>query len=186
MKNFIASNRRWTVVKRHAPMILKPLVAALLSVGVWHLLRHCGIHFSAKSEIPVTAAVIPTIAIVYGVFAALVLAGVWEEYKTISFAVVQKDRIKFLIHRDEQIPIMIHLLLGTLAITLITLVMLLHYEDIWAGRVSVFAISFTLVLLGVVAVELDNPLHSVWFHKKVPTTWLTADLEEEFKIKEEN
>ena len=181
--NFIHYNRGFTAVKRHLPMILKPFIFSLIMVLIWKVLRDYGIHLNKESEVSITAAVIPVIGIIYGVKAGLVLNNVWEEYKKMSTAVIKKDIDTFLLYRDEQIPIVIHLLLGVLAFFILVLIMLLNYDDIWTGIVSVFSASFVLFIMSVVAIELDHPTRSIWFKERIPEEWLEIDIVEYNKKK---
>ncbi len=170
--------RRIKSLKRHLPLLLKPTFAAFAALFVWHWIRYFGIHLNKNSEVPVTAAVIPTLGVAYSIMAALVLNTVWEEYKQVSICIVTNDMHKFLIYRDERIPMLIHLLLCVLSFFLLGSMMVLEYEDVWSGRCSVFATAFILVLYWVVATELDDPHRSVWFKERIPQDWLTIDIDE--------
>lgn len=169
--------RRVKALKRHIPLFTKPAIVSAVALGVWHLLRYFGIHLDKSSEVPVTAAVIPTLGITYSIIAALVLNAVWEEYRKVSVCVITDDRDTFLLYRDERIPLMIHLLLGVLSLFLIGSIMLIDYDHIWSGRCSVFSITFACVLYWVVATELDDPARSVWFKERIPQEWLEIDID---------
>lgn len=184
-ENFIAYNRGFVVVRRHFPMLAKPIFCAVISLLIWYFLRAHGVHLNRESEIPLTSAIIPLIGLIYGIKAGLVLNAVWDEYKTLSFAVVKRDKETFLLHRDEQVPIMIHLLLGTMAFTILGLVMIIEYQDFWTGVVSVFVTAFILSLMAVIVVELDDPKQSIWFKEKIPQEWLEIDVNHYFETKKD-
>ena len=162
---------------KHVWMLLKPAVAGVILVWIWQELRKYGIEFPPTDEIPISSALL-TVGVAYGIMAALILDTVWQEYKTVGLCVRQDDLERFLESRDERIPATIHLLLGTMSFFLEGLIMLTHYDNIWAGRACVFLVAFVLVLYFEVATELDDPFRGVWYVERVPEEWLEIDIAE--------
>ena len=183
-RNFVASNRRWTTIKRHIPIVLKPLGAALGMVIVWQFVffnNHIG--FTKAAENPLLFLVLPLVSFVYVIFASIAVGSVFEEYKTISQSVVRRDLDTFLTHRDEQLPILMHILVGAPSIILVILSMLFHYEDAYIGMATVFAVVFVVTTTWIVSTELDDFEDGIWFKQAIPNEWHEIDIEEYFKAK---
>ena len=182
--NFIATNRRLTTVRRHIPVVLKPLIVALLGVALWKFVFYdSGITFGKESENPILFLILPLVSFVYVIFASIAVGSVFDEYKKLSQAVVQKDLDTFLTHRDEQLPILIHILIGVPSIILVVLSLLFHYENLYIGMSAIFAVFYVVASTWMVVTELDNFRNSIWFKHKVPTDWYEIDVEEYFKAK---
>ncbi len=180
-RNFVPWNRNWHTVKRHAPVLFKPVMAALLAVIIWkYFLHDQHIFFGTHLENPLLFLVMPLVAFVYVIFASIAVDSVFKEYKTISRCVVKSDLETFLLHRDEQLPIMMHILVGAPSIILVLLSMLLHYNDLYIGIASVFCVVFVVVLTWFVVTELDDYEKSIWFREKIPTHWFEVDVEAYF------
>jgi hypothetical protein len=157
-------------------MILKPAVVGTISVLIWLYLRNHGICFRKESDNPVLAT-IGISGILYSILSVTIIARVWELFGKLSYAVVTKNKAEFLAWRDEQIPRMLHLAMGILGFFPLVLVMTMHYEEKYLGMLCVFLMSFIETLLSIIAIELDNPLRSIWFMKKTPPDWMTANVE---------
>ncbi len=182
--NYVSWNRGWAAIRRHLPVVLKPLVAAGIVSLIWKLaLCDNGIKFSKEAENPVLFIIIPLVGFIYVIFASLAVNSVFEEYKTISRSVVKSDLETFLIHRDEQLPIMMHILVGAPSLILILTAMLFGYGSAWAGLFSVFCVSFVVTLIWVIATELDDYRKSIWFKETIPEEWYKIDVQEFFKDK---
>ena len=89
----------------------------------------------------------------------------------------------FLIYRDEQLPILFHLLLGTNSMVLIISSMLFPFHGIPEGITINFLVTFILVLIYVVIMELDDYYHSIWFREMIPDKWYKVNAIEYFKKK---
>jgi len=172
------------VIKRHVPMVLKPAIFAIIMLGLWDLLRHHGIFFTTGSELPFTTFGAAFLAIAYGILATLVISSIWDDYKKVSFTLIQNDKKTFLLYRDERMPIMIHLLLGILSFFLLAFAMMTQWNDGYAGGFTIFSIAFIIALFFFVAIELNDPKQSIWFKERIPAEWLAADIDEIIKNKE--
>lgn len=177
--------RKWRSFKRHAFLLLRAFLATILPLFAWYQLRLRGIHFAHEDEMIIIGAVIATLGVAYGIMASLVLGSIWEKYKKVVISVLKRDKETFLCYRDERIPIMIHLLLGALSVPLAAMVALLEYTHFWAGVASVFSVSFILALYWIVATELENPAKSPWFAERIPEEWLLVDIDEYFRLANE-
>lgn len=183
-RNFVSSNRNLTTIKRHAPVILKPLIISLIAVMFWKfVLIDNHISLGEQLENPLLFMVIPLVSFVYVIFASIAIESVFREYKTISRCVVKKDVETFLLHRDEQLPIMMHILIAAPSLILIVIAMLLHYENIAIGYVSVFSVVFTISLAWVISTELDDFEKSIWFREKIPQEWYQINIDTYFSEK---
>lgn len=180
-RNYIPWNRNWYTVKRHLPIILKPTILALVAVLAWKfLLLNTDTNLGHQTENPLIFVVLPMVAFVYVIFAGIAVESVFQEYKTISRCVVKKDVETFLLHRDEQLPIVMHLLVGAPSVLLVLLVMLLEYSNVAIGYATVFSVVFVVVLTWVISTELDSYEKSIWFKEKIPKDWFEIDIDEFF------
>lgn len=183
-KNYVAWNRRAVVFRRHFPVVARPVFASLVIVVGWYLLIYKnGIGFRAADENPLLFIILPLVSFVYVIFASISINSVFDEYKIISKAVVQRDLDTFLLHRDEQLPILLHILVAIPSFILVGLTLLFHYEDPLVGAAAVFAVSFIIITTWIVGTELDNFEKSIWFKESTPKEWLEIDIEEYFREK---
>lgn len=184
-RNYIPWNRNWSTARRHLPIILKPVLFASLALVVWKLLIFDNnINFGHQAENPLIFVVIPMVAFVYVIFASIAVESVFREYKTISRCVVKKDLETFLLHRDEQLPIIMHLLVGAPSVLLVVLIMFLEYTNQLIGFFTVFSVVFVVVLTWVISTELDNYEKSIWFRVKIPKDWYEIDIDDFFATEE--
>ncbi len=163
-------------------LLCQPFFAAMLAVVAWYHLSKAGIHFPKADEAVLTTAVVATLAITFSIIAALVLNSIWEKYQKVVIAVLEQDEHKFLLYRDERIPIVLHLLLASLSAPIIGMVMLLEYKGFWSGAASTFCITFAISIYWLVVVQLESPAKSPWFAERIPPEWLIADIDKHFKL----
>ena len=179
--NYVRYNRGWITLRRHLPLIIKPLSWSLVLSLVWVLVLHPNkIGFSAESENPLLFIVLPLVSFIYVIFAGIAISSVFEEYKELSKAIVSRDKRSFLIHRDEQLPIIMHILLWVPSGILILMTLLFNYPNTATGLFTVFSISFIITTAWVVCVDLDDYMKSVWFKEKTPKGWLEEDIDKFF------
>ena len=173
--------RRLRSMRRHTLLMVPPCVVACLSVWGWSWLREHGIHFPIEDEVSLTTAIM-SLGGFFAILAAIVMSTIWEKHQKVSICVVKRDRQEFLLYRDERMPIVIHLLLASLALPLVAMVMLLEYTSYWSGFASVAVVSFGITIYWIVATELQDPARSPWFAERIPSEWLTADIDEVFNL----
>jgi hypothetical protein len=181
IRNFVYENRVMNVLKRHTPMIYKPAFAALVMLVIWHYMRINNLYLE-HSDLALTISM-GLWGVIYGVGAALTVTYNWEKYRDISSSVVRIDKDRFLEKRDEKMPVMLHIWLGTMALSIELFLMLIKYENVWVGRLIIFDSSFFLCLNGLIALELDNPIRSIWFQKSIPPDWMTENVKKYFEKK---
>jgi MFS family permease len=178
--------RRWRSFKRHAFLLLQPLGIAAFAVSLWHRLRRMGIHFATSDEAILTGAIIATLGIAFSIIAAVVFTKILDKYSIVVRSVLRRDKNTFLLYRDERLPIIIHLVLASLSLSLISMVILIDYHNVYTGVCSVFAVTFSISLYFIVATELQNPAKSAWFAERIPHEWLEVDIDKHFKLIEQN
>ena len=66
--------RRLDSLKRHLPILVTPLSFGLIMACLWLGISTLGIHFDKSAEGILTAGIIPTVGIIYVIFAALILS----------------------------------------------------------------------------------------------------------------
>lgn len=185
--NFIPWNRNWEVVKKHVPLILKSFFSALIFVIIWIcILYPLDIHFDKKNNDDIRFLVYPFAILSYVFFAGIAIDSVLKEYKILSRAVTGNKKDLFLIHRDEQLPIKIHIFVATPSLIIIFYLMLYDYQGsvLFASSV-IFFVTFLLILSWNIANEIDDFKKSTWFQERVPKEWYEIDVHKHFYKEEE-
>lgn len=183
-RNFVSWNRRYITAKRHLPVVLRPFILAIIGTVLWKfVLFDNHISFSKAAENPLLFIVLPLISFVYVIFASIAIGSVFDEYKIMSRAVVKKDLETYLLHRDEQLPILLHILVAIPSLLLVALSMAFHYDGWEVGATAVFSVIFIVSTAWIVATELDNFERSIWFRESIPKDWLEIDIAEYFDKK---
>jgi hypothetical protein len=178
--------RRWRSFKRHTFLLLQPLIIALLMTLLWDELWKRGLHFSEHDEVILTSAIIVTLGVTFSITAAVAFTSILDKQRQVVQSVIKKDKDTFLIYRDERLPIVVHLVLGSLSISIIGMVMLLGYHEEQTGLASVFLVTFSISLYFIVGTELQNTAKSAWFAERIPIEWLTIDVDDHFKLAEQH
>ncbi len=182
--NFIAWNRNWVIVKRHAPLLYKPILLGSIAVLIWRFIIYdFSLGFNEKAENAILFIGLAFTFIVYAIFAGATIVEVLRDYKKISKAVVKHDMETFLLYRDEQLPILMHLLIGLISLFFVFLVMFFPYHGVNEAIALVFGVVFLVVLAYVIVTELDDYRNGIWFIEKIPPHWYEVDIEEYFKNK---
>jgi hypothetical protein len=157
-------------------LFVRPLIASVFISCMWYvLLFRNDIHFSEGDGSAFTDAVIPVIAAFHAILAGFVVNKVWNEYTRICVCCKKMDRDGFKEIVGNRIPVAIHMLLGSMAIIIELLVMLLNYERADAGCAMTFSVAFVLILYWEVAINLDDPRKGVWYVQRIPPQWLEPD-----------
>lgn len=182
-RNYVPWNRDGVVLKRHLPVLAKPVLVTVVITAAWRLiLQPAGAHLAGESQEPFILAVMTLLGLVYVLFATVAVSAVFSRYMRISTAVVRKDLDEFLLYRDEQLPILMHMLVGVPSILFTILVMMLDYHgNATTGLVAVSVTVFTFALVWTIAVELDDFNKSIWFQEKVPPHWYEVDIDDHFQ-----
>ncbi len=177
--------RRWRSFQKHVWLLLQPFAAALAAVAAWwFLLRERGIHLPKEDEVVILAGPLLFLSVAYGITVATTFESVWEKYQTVVKSVLKRDKDTFLCYRDERIPIVLHLLIISFSVPIMVIVALVEYHAASTGFLAVFSTAFVLTLYWVVVAELQDPSQSLWFAERIPAEWLTADIDEHFKLDE--
>ena len=173
-------------LKRHAILFCKCVIMMVLplfpAVGAgWLWYRYLflqDIHLKHEAENILTSAWIPTLGVMYALFAVVLLSTVWGEYKIIRAAIKKGDKDAFADLRDESISPLVHTLMLMLSLFLIGGFAVMHYPDAVSGFICVGTTTYLLTLIMVVIVEIDDPCSGVWFIKDIPEDWLTMDVKQ--------
>lgn len=181
VRNYVPNNRRWMVIRRHAPIIIKPLVVAMVPALLWRLVLHPNdIVISEPAREPIMLGVLPLLGLMYVLFASVAVTSVINRFTALSASVVTKNKDRFLVNRDEQLPIMMHILVGAPSVLIVMFLMLLDYGTSDWGMTAVFAVTYVVALVWLIAIELDDFNNSIWFQDRVPAEWYTIDIQEYF------
>jgi hypothetical protein len=173
-------------LKRDALLICKcvimmaiPLFPGAGAGWLWYTyLFRADIHLKREAENIITSAWIPTLGVMYALFAAVLLSTVWGEYKMLRAAIKKGDKDAFADFRDESVSPLVHTLMLMLSLFLIGGFSALHYPDAISGFICVGTMTYLLTLIMVVIIEIDDPCSGVWFIKDIPQDWLTMDVKQ--------
>lgn len=172
--------RIWRSFRRHFLLVLQPLGVTCLVLLIWTNLRNNGIHLASEDTETVTVAIINTLAIMLSLIYAVVAATIWDNYREIVRCVLLEDKKKFLLYRDERIPIVMHLLLGAASFPLIAATVLIEWHAYWSGFLGVSFVTFTISFFWIGAAELQDPKKSPWMAERIPPDWFTEDVDARF------
>lgn len=183
--NFIQWNRNWVTVRRHLPIVLKPLIVGAVMACIWRFVLYShGIYFRDFANVTIINIILPLVSFIYVIFAGIATTAVFNRYTTISRCVVKRDIDSFLLYRDEKLPIMMHILIGAPSIIIVIFIMLFDYDGhLLLGMSAILSVVFVLILIWVIATELDDFRKSIWFRVKIPEAWYTIDVDEYFHNK---
>ena len=166
---------------RHFFLMAQPFSFALVAAYIWdNGIYKNGIHLSKEDEGPILTGVFLLLSVTYGVITATMFSSVWDKYKSVVEAVLKKDKDTFMLYRDERLPIIVHLLILSFSIPLLSFCLFVEYKDILSGYCSVFSSSFVLSLYFVVIAELQNPSKAPWLAERIPHDWLHDDVDKHF------
>ncbi len=181
---FVESNRGWTVARRHAPVVLRAVAAGVAAMLFWRfVIDPNGWHLGEKSLEPLMFVVIVVAAFIYSLLLGVIVTSVYDQYRAVSKSVVTNDVDTFLVYRDEQVPILMHLLVGAISVVILAGALLIDYQgEVVTGMLSTFFVAFMLAMGWSVTNELDNFDRSIWFKVNIPERWYTIDIKEHFKI----
>lgn len=153
-----------------------------LATEGWYELWSQGYHFAEDDKDIVIGAVITTLGVLYAILVTWILTAVYDKYKEIVVCVLTQDKDRFLLYRDERLPIVSHLLVGIVSFPLLGMIGLVAYKHALTGAVSVFVVSSILTMVWFVLRQLENPLKTGWFAERIPEEWFAIDIDEHFKL----
>lgn len=172
------------ITKKHIQVVLSPIITAIGVVLFWrYVLYENEIYFSQEAENPILYLIIPVVAFIYVIFASIAVNSVLDKYKEIENSALSADIDRFMLHKDQRVPTLLHILVGAPSIILIALTLLFNYVDLYIGAVAVFAVVFVVTQTWFIITELDNFHTRDNFKKKTPEHWHKKSSTEHFKNK---
>ena len=181
--NYVEQNRHWVSVKRHTPVVLKSITLGIFFSIVQYFIKYKHLSFEKEAENAILFIPVAFSFFVYVIFAGYAISRVLDESKEVSQAIIKKDLDTFLTYRDEQLPILVHLPLGSTASIIILFTLFFPFPSESIALTSVFSLVFTMTLLFFVTQELDNYENSIWFKQKTPKEWWQIDIDKHFEKK---
>lgn len=172
------------VIKRHLPMITVPIAMGFAAALVWRIIIFpLNLHFTNPFD-PILFIILPLACLIYVLFATIAISSVFQQYKEVSKSVIKGDLETFLLYRDEELPFMMHILIGAPSMIILFFTFSFNYEKNVSLAVAViFFVVFLMTITWKIATELDDFGKSIWFKEKIPKEWLTTDINEYFKKK---
>jgi hypothetical protein len=181
--NYVLENRHWVSFRRHVPVVLKAVITGIICAFIQCIISYYDLSFKKEAENAILFLPLAFAFFVYVIFAGYAINRVLEESKEVSKAIITKDLDTFLVYRDEQLPILIHLPLGAVSLIIIAFALFFPYPEGIIGATSIFSLVFTLTLLYMITMELDNYESSIWFRAKTPEGWWHINIEQYFESK---
>lgn len=175
--------RRRAAFWRHTWFAVSVVLMSLVIVAVWLALRRAGIHCGEEDAKTMSERVADS-WVLFGVPAAFFLTGVWKKYTRTGLSILQSDKQTFMLYRDQHLPIVLQVFLGTLSLVIMAKTMLLGFESEWIGGLEVFSTAFMLIMFWKVLFYLENPLRSQWYAERVDKSWLEEDVDVHFGLEE--
>ncbi len=168
--------RRLEILIKIIIMLFWPLVIGSgISLGWYEFLYKNGIHFEDGVGLIITTAWISVFGILYSLLFAIALNTVWGEYKSLRTAVKRRDIDTFMDLRDEELSPLVYVIITVISLPVLLGFMVLKYPDPLSGASIIFGVVFSLVLLFVVVMEIDDPCAGLWYIKNIPKDWLEID-----------
>jgi hypothetical protein len=156
-------------------MLIKPIPIAVIAAVFWYYFVYQNrIHFIEGGEI--LGIWISMFGVLYGLFAAMILSTVWNEYKTMGIAVKRSDLDTFIDLRDEEVSPLVHTLMIVLSVMIILAFMCIKYETAYSGITFIISTTYLLTLIFYIVLEIDDPCGGIWYIKDIPEEWLKVDI----------
>lgn len=158
------------------------VVLTYAATRLWlHYVWPSGRQFNKEDENIVIGVGITFQSVIYGIFAALVMSIIWENFKNVVAAVIKKDWDTFMRYRDERPPLRFHVALSCFSLVLLYQIALLPYHAASSGVVIFGGFFFIMVLYWMMATQLSNPIKSPWVKERVPKRLWKMNVDEYFK-----
>lgn len=172
------------ITKKHILVVLSPVLAAILVTLFWrYVLYENEIYFSEEAENPLLYLIMPVIAFIYVIFASIAVNLVLDKYKEIENSVVKSDIDQFMLHKDQRVPTLLHILMGAPSIILVALALFFNYLDVYIGAAAVFSVVFVVAQTWFIITELDRFHTRPHFKKRTPKNWHEKSSHDHFKVK---
>ena len=164
------SKRFWVYLK----LLIRPIcVGSLMSCAWYYFFFLTGLSFLEADESAFTDVIIGLLGMFHAIIAGGILNKVWGEAQKARHCIRVGDRETFVECKDDRIPGVIHLLLGSMSLIIQAHVMMIHFVGAFGGIASSFSMAFVLTLYWEVATSLDDPLSDVWDMGEIPPDWLS-------------
>lgn len=167
-------------LQRNAVRLMFSFGFATLTTVIWHQFYKAGIHLTEKTH-EILGVAILVLAAIFAIAGAMILDGVWEHVQKMTRYVLTGNQRKFMLKRDERMPIAMHLVLGVAGLSVIALLGAADYPSSWSGIVIVFPTSCAMMLYFVVIGDMQDTTNSPWFEARVPKEWLKQDVDKYFR-----
>jgi hypothetical protein len=178
------SKRSWSSrlasLRRNSIRLSVAALFAALTTVAWHQCHRYGAHLPKGAEEMLGDAIL-VLAAIFAIAGAMILAGVWEHLREISRCVLMHDEEKFMLIRDERMPIAMHLVLAVSGLLVLVLLGAAEYPSSAHGAIIMFSTSFAMMLYFIVIGDLQHATNSVWFKTRIPKEWDENNVDEYFR-----
>ncbi len=165
--------KRVQQVFRHMQILMWPVLTSGCVSTLWYyIFLPFGLRVPESDESVITNMAVAAVLIYHAILSTKTLDKAWAKYDRWCQAMDagEKDEKRMLSRlKRGRIPVDIHVLLGTIAVTAQVLVLMVPYDAAITGILVNAAISLMLAMYWVVATNLDNPEKAVWIkHRHSP------------------
>jgi Na+/melibiose symporter-like transporter len=174
--------RRWRSIKRHTALLFKTFCFAAVITYAWYFMWSHGHHFAEDDKDIQIGMTTVIFGVIYGVAISWAFVTRSDKYEKIVNSIFEKNKNVFLRYRDERMLIALHITIGAASVPLIGMIGAVPYQHMMTGAVSVFSVSFVLIMFWSVIALLEDPLKNEWIRERINPEWLTIDIDEYFKF----
>lgn len=164
-------------------LIFQTIVCAAAITALWAYCysRKWPMHAHHETDLIMLNTSILVCAAIFAIVAALLFTEAWQKISKLSRAVLLGDECEFMLLRDEKVSIMMHVVLGFFALSVLVQFGLAGYTSTGFGAVIVFLISSCFVVYFIAILEMQNPHKIVWIRTHAPPHWLTQNSQDYFQ-----
>lgn len=163
--------------------IITAFGSAAVTTIIWHQFHKCELALPKEAEIILGTAVL-VLAAIFAIAGAMILTGVWERLRKASKYVLMRDKMKFLLIRDERMPIAMLLMLASSGLCVIFLLGAAHYPSSASGIAVMFPVTFSITFFFIVIRDVQGAIYtSPWFTTRISDDWWKEDVDDYFLLK---
>lgn len=167
-----------TLFLKHTKMLVRPIIFGAIVSLIWYLFSFLDIHFQ-KTNDEVIGAITAGLLFVWGFFATKAYDRVEKGYDKIMDILEEEDttenRKRFRKCYKRNVPDVFHFLMQVTTFVVLIFLALIDYRHTFDGVVLMFSITFIIVLVYEIVIDLDQP-KAVWYQSKKLHEWI-EDLE---------
>lgn len=152
--------------------LIMPILLSIVGAGLWAVLYLSGWNSFVEGDQEVMTNTITFVGIAHSLFASFILKALYPQWKGIREAVKAKDRDKFKLHTEKELPESVKGLMMLLSLILVAAFYFLGFENFITGIFTQFVVVLLVTTYWVVIADLDGPFKGFWNVTNIPKEWL--------------